>query len=99
MVPVGGGMSAVYVVDPAAGTVIESIVSPAMVLWTRACDPAAGVVYLSTVGAPATGVQALDTETRDLGAVVPIEGETNLAVDPGSGSVWVAGNGAVTILE
>jgi topoisomerase IA-like protein len=44
-------------------------------------------------------VRALDTETRQLGEPVPIEGETTLGVDPTTGMVWVAGNGAVTILE
>ena len=61
--------------------------------------PAAGVLYLTNIGQPATGVLALDTATRELGTVVPVEGETTLAVDPGSGEVWVAGNGALTILE
>jgi DNA-binding beta-propeller fold protein YncE len=99
VVPAGGGSSAVYVVDPEAGEVIDVIPVPGMVVWTRACDPAAGVVYLTNIGQPATGVLALDTATRELGAVLPVEGETTLAVDPGSGEVWVAGNGSVTILE
>jgi DNA-binding beta-propeller fold protein YncE len=98
-VPVGGGSSSVYVVDPEAGEVVQTVPVPGMVVWTRACDPAAGVLYLTNIGQPATGVLALDTATRELGTVVPVEGETALAVDPASGDVWVAGNGAVTILE
>jgi hypothetical protein len=101
-VPAGGDTEgAVYVVDPAAGEVIDTIVVPGMVVWTRACDPSARTVYLNVIGGPttATGVRALDTETRQLGEPVPIEGETTLGVDPTTGMVWVAGNGAVTILE
>ncbi len=88
-----------YVVDPEAGEVVQAVPVPGMVVWTRACDPAAGVIYLTNIGQPATGVLALDTATRELGTVVPVEGETTLAVDPASGEVWVAGNGALTILE
>lgn len=98
-VPVGGGSSSVYVVDPESGEVVQTVPVPGMVVWTRACDPAAGVIYLTNIGQPATGVLALDTATRELGTVVPVEGETTLAVDQRSGEVWVAGNGAVTILE
>lgn len=98
-VPVGGGASAVFVVDPEAGAVIHTIAAPGISVRTRACDPAAGVVYLSNVGEPVTGVVSVDTETRKLAAVAPIEGETTFALDPTSGAVWVAGAGAVTLLQ
>lgn len=100
VVPAGGDTEgAVYVVDPAAGEVIDRIVVPGMVVWTRACDPSARTVYLNVIGGPATGVRALDTETHELGDPVPIEGETTLGIDLTTGTVWVAGNGAVTILD
>ena len=100
VVPAGGDTEgAVYVVDPAAGEVIDTIVVPGMVVWTRACDPSARTVYLNVIGGPATGVRALDTETHELGDPVPIEGETTLGIDLTTGTVWVAGNGGVTILE
>ncbi len=99
-VPAGGDTAgAVYVVDPGAGEVIDTIVVPGMVVWTRACDPGARTVYLNVIGGPAAGVRALDTETHELGDPVPIEGETTLGIDLTTGTVWVAGDGAVTILE
>lgn len=99
-VPAGGDTEgAIYVVDPAAGEVIDTIVVPGMVVRTRACDPSARTVYLNIIGGPATGVRALDTETHELGDPVPIEGETTLGIDLTTGTVWVAGNGGVTILE
>lgn len=100
VVPAGGDTEgAVYVVDPAAGEVIDTIVVPGKVVWTRACDPSARTVYLNVIGGPATGVRALDTETHELGDPVPIAGETTLGIDLTTGTVWIAGNGAVTILE
>ncbi len=98
-VPVGGGPSAVFVVDPEAGAVVHTIAAPGISVRTRACDPAAGVVYLSNVGEPVTGVVSVDTETRKLAAVAPIEGESILALDPASGAVWLAGGGAVTLIR
>ncbi|HYN57284.1 MAG TPA: hypothetical protein VES03_08820 [Motilibacterales bacterium] len=99
-VPAGGDIGgSVFVVDPGGGAVVDTVAVPGMVVWSRACDPAAGAVYLSVIGGPATGVRALDTETLKLGDTIPIEGDTTLAVDPTTGRVWVAGNGIAAILE
>jgi hypothetical protein len=95
----GGGGGTVYVVDPDAGEVLDTIDVPGSVVRSWAGDPAAGVVYLTVEMGPAPGVRALDTESLELGDPIPIEGQTPLAVDPNTGTVWVAGGGAVTIVE
>jgi DNA-binding beta-propeller fold protein YncE len=99
-VPVGGGAGGtVYVVDPEAGAVLDTIDVPGSVVRSWAGDPAAGAVYLTIEMGPAPGVLALNTESLELGDPIPIEGQTPLGVDPNTGTVWVAGGGAVTILE
>ena len=99
-VPAGGAVrGSVFVVDPEVGEVVDTVDVPGMVVWSWACDPAAGTVYLSVIGGPASGVRALDTGTRELGDPIAFEGESTLAVDPTTGEVWVAGTGKAAILE
>lgn len=94
-----GRGASVYVVDPEAGEVVDRIDVPGMVVWSWACDPAAGSVYLSAIGGPESGVRALDTATLQLGDPIPFAGGPALTVDPTTGAVWVAGGGAAAILQ
>jgi hypothetical protein len=107
IVPTGFGTSVLYEVDPTAGRVTRSVGVPAAA-GSPAIDPSAGVLYLPVMAMPTTGVITtgilpIGIDTLSLGDPIPAPagsaGSMQLAVDPTTGQVWVAGDGAVTVLE
>lgn len=107
IVPAGFGTSVLYVVDPGAGRVTQSVGVP-FVAGSHTIDLSAGVVYLSVMNMPATSVITtsvlpVDIDSLTLEEPVPAPvgstGTTLLALDPITGQVWVAGGGVVTVLE
>jgi DNA-binding beta-propeller fold protein YncE len=92
--PIGGGGSSVFVVDASAGEVVANVPAPGWAIGAWAHDPAAGVVYLSTVGGVASGVVPLDVESLALGGTIQVAvdspGPLLAALDPTTGEVWAA---------
>jgi DNA-binding beta-propeller fold protein YncE len=107
VVPAGFGTSVLYVVDPAAGSVTQTVGVP-FAAGFPTIDLSAGVVYLPVMDMPETGVITtsvlpVDMDSLALEDPIPVSagsaGTMQLAVDPTTGQVWVAGDGAVTVLE
>lgn len=105
--PVGFGTSALYVVDPVAGGVTRTIAVPAAA-GSPTIDLSAGAVYLPVMSMPragviATGVLPIGIDSLALDDPIPVSpgsaGTMLLAVDPTTGQVWVAADGAITVLE
>ncbi len=82
--------------------------SPSLAAGSPTIDLSAGVVYLPVMSMPRTGVIAtgvlpigIDSLAQD--DPIPVSpgsaGTMLLAVDPTTGQVWVAADGAVTVLE
>jgi hypothetical protein len=106
-VPAGFGTSVLYVVDPTAGRVTRTVGVPAAAGFTT-IDLSAEVVYLPVMDMPRTGVLTTSVlpvglDSLTLGEPIPVfagsAGAMLLALDPTTGQVWVAGEGAVTVLE
>jgi DNA-binding beta-propeller fold protein YncE len=107
IVPAGFGTSVLYVLDPTAGRVTRTVGVPAAA-GSAAIDLSAGVFCLPVMGMPETGVVTtgvlpVGIDARAVADPIPVPagsaGSMLLAVDPTTGQVWVAGDGALTVLE
>jgi hypothetical protein len=107
VVPAGFGTSVLYVVDPGAGSVTQTVGVP-FAAGSHTVDLQARVLYLPVMDMPATGVIPTSVLPVDIDSLtfedpIPVPtgsaGTMQLAVDPTTGQVWVAGDGAITVLE